>query len=80
MNSCHGLSQRQVQAECCGADELLLKLPWEALYLSFVQGQSKHAWLHKQVWSGREVAMCAKDGLRKPLTMELLGQNTALVS
>lgn len=39
-----------------------------------------HAWLHTQGWSGSEDTMRAKDGLRRPLTTELLGQSTALVS
>lgn len=39
MHSCCGVTQRKVQAGCCGADELLPNLPWEVLHLSFIQGQ-----------------------------------------
>lgn len=39
MHSCCGVTQSKGQAGCCGADELLPKLPREALQLSFMQGQ-----------------------------------------
>lgn len=33
MHSCCGVAQRKVQAGCCGAEELLPKLPGEVLHL-----------------------------------------------
>lgn len=39
VHSCYGVTQGKVQTGCCGADELLPKLPREALQLSLIQGQ-----------------------------------------